>query len=146
MFSTRRLVVGFLAIAFAAMLLLAVPGFNGQAVAPGGAVAVAATHTETAAKVGANESTRLVALMTKSTLDLRHLNPAPGEQVIVDLFVTVGRARVRVPAHWVVNTGALPVMGSIAIEDERSRTTATGVPPKLILRGFVLIGKVEVTS
>jgi len=51
MFSTRRLVVGFLAIAFAAMLLLAVPGFNGQAVAPGGAVAVAATHTETAAKV-----------------------------------------------------------------------------------------------
>ena len=70
---------------------------------------------------------------------------ACGEQVIVDLFVTAGRARVRVPPHWIVNTGALPLMGSIAIEDDRARTPAK-TPPRLILRGLVLIGKVEVTS
>ena len=145
MFRIRRQIAGFIALALAATLLLAVPGFNGQAVAPGGAVAAAAT-TETDVPQGGDKSTPLVALLTHSTLDLRHLTPGPGEQVIVDLFVTAGRARVRVPAHWKVNTGAFPLFGSIAIEDERSRTTGAGAPPRLILRGFVLVGKVEVTS
>lgn len=147
MFRTRRQIAGLIALAFAATLLLIVPGFNGHAVSPGGAVAAAATRVDTTApKSGSDRSTPLVALLTQSTLDLRHLTPAPGEQVIVDLFVTAGRARVRVPAHWRVNTGALPLLGSIAIEDERSRTTASGAPPRLVLRGFVLVGKVEVTS
>ena len=146
MFRIRRQIAGFIALALAATLLLAVPGFNGQAVAPGGAVAAAATTETDAPKSGGDRSTPLVALLTQSTLDLRHLTPGPGEQVIVDLFVTAGRARVRVPAHWTVNTGALPLFGSIAIEDERSRTTAVGAPPRLVLRGFVLVGKVEVTS
>ena len=145
MFRIRRQIAGFIALALAATLLLAVPGFNGQAVAPGGAVAAAAT-TETDVPQGGDKSTPLVALLTQSTLDLRHLTPGPGEQVVVDLFVTAGRARVRVPAHWTVNTGALPLFGSIAIEDERSRTTAGGARPRLVLRGFVLAGKVEVTS
>ena len=146
MFRTRNLVVGLVSLAFAATLLFVVPGFNGQAVAPGGVVAVAAAREETPAPKAGPEANRMVVLMNQSSLDLRHLNPAPGEEVVVDLFVTVGRARVRVPDHWVVNTGALPVMGSIAIEDARSRTTAVGAPPRLVLRGFVLIGKVEVTS
>jgi hypothetical protein len=145
MFRIRRQIAGFIALALAATLLLAVPGFNGQAVAPGGAVAAAATTDTDVPKAG-DKSTPLVALLTQSTLDLRHLTPGPGEQVVVDLFVTAGRARVRVPAHWTVNTGALPLLGSIAIEDERSRTTAGGAPPRLVLRGFVLVGKVEVTS
>ena len=145
MFRIRRQIAGFIALALAATLLLAVPGFNGQAVAPGGAVAAAATTGTEVPKSG-DRSTPLVALLTQSTLDLRHLTPGPGEQVVVDLFVTAGRARVRVPAHWTVNTGALPLFGSIAIADERSRTTAAGAPPRLVLRGFVLVGKVEVTS
>ena len=144
MFRIRRQLVGFIALGLAATLMLAVPGFNGQAVAPGGAVAAAATPETDVPKSG-DRSTPLVALLTQSTLDLRHLTPGPGEQVVVDLFVTAGRARVRVPAHWTVNTGALPLFGSIAIKDERSRTTA-GTPPRLVLRGFVLVGKVEVTS
>ena len=146
MFRIRRQMAGLVALVLGATLLLIVPGFNGQAVAPGGAVASAAARVEAAPKAGSDKSTPLVALLTQSTLDLRNLTPGPGEQVIVDLFVTAGRARVRVPAHWVVNSGALPLMGSIAIEDERSRTPAGGAPPKLVLRGFVLVGKVEVTS
>lgn len=144
MFRAHRQIAGFLALALAATLLLGVPAFNGQAVAPGGTVASAAAHMEPAAKADGDRSTPLVALLTQSTLDLRHLTPAPGEEVVVDLFVTAGRARVRVPAHWTVNTSALPLMGSV--EDDRSRTAASDVPPKLVLRGFVLVGKVEVTS
>ena len=146
MFRVHRQIAGFLGLALAATLLLGVPGFNGQALAPGGAVAAAAARVETTAKTDGDRSTPLVALLTQSTLDLRHLSPAPGEEVVVDLLVTAGRARVRVPAHWMVNTAALPLMGSISVEDERSRTSASGARPRLVLRGFILVGKVEVTS
>jgi hypothetical protein len=86
----------------------------------------------------------------------------------VDVFVTMGRATVRIPDGWVVDTGALPVMGSV--DEERfppsdpgtpvegpkdgqaevgpppAQPPATGPPPRLRLRGFVMMGKVEVRS
>jgi hypothetical protein len=109
----------------------------------------------------------------------------------VDVFVTMGRATVRIPDHWVVDLSALPVMGSvdedrftsltdeIAAEleaddnvnpenesqdekDSRRDVSSIGPPapagakpaqppvsgpaPRLRLRGFVMMGKVEVTS
>ena len=146
MLNPRRLVVGFAAIVVAATLMFAASSFPGQAAAPPVAAAEMGKAGSGVAQASADGATRLVALMTQSSLDLRQLNPAPGEQVIVDVFVTMGSARVRVPDHWVVKTGALPVMGSIAIEDDRYRATGVGAPPRLVLRGFVLIGKVEVTS
>src|SRR5688500_17573193 len=146
MLNPRRLIVGFAAIVVAATLMFAASSFPGQAAAPPAAAAETGKAGPGVAQATADGATRLVALMTQSSLDLRQLNPAPGEQVIVDVFVTMGSARVRVPDHWVVKTGALPVMGSIAIEDDRYRATGVGAPPRLVLRGFVLIGKVEVTS
>lgn len=146
MLNGRRLVVGFAAIVVAATLMFGVSSFQGQAVAPPVAAAETGKAGPGAVQANADGGTRLVALMTQSSLDLRQLTPGPGEQVIVDVFVTMGRARVRVPDHWVVNTGALPVMGSIAIEDDRFRAAGVGAPPRLVLRGFVLLGKVEVTS
>lgn len=97
----------------------------------------------------------------------------------VDVFVTMGRATVRIPDHWVVDLSALPVMGSVdedrfkslSLGDEitaelesdgkegkdeiappapadvkPSQPPATGPAPRLRLRGFVMMGKVEVTS
>ena len=96
----------------------------------------------------------------------------------VEVFVTMGRATVRIPNHWVVDLSALPVMGSVdedrftsltdeitaELEDaERengdekaadvkpadvkpAQAPAAGPAPRLRLRGFVMMGKVEVTS
>jgi hypothetical protein len=120
---------------------------------------------------------RVAALMGRSSLDLRQVNLGPGEEVIVDVFVTMGRATVRIPDHWVVDASALPVMGSVdedrftsiseeiaaeleekddgkadAPTSERSAPAAVPPPPtdgpapRLRLRGFVMMGKVEVTS
>jgi hypothetical protein len=124
---------------------------------------------------------RVTAVMGRSSLDLRQVTLAPGEEVVVDVFVTMGRATVRIPDHWVVDTSALPVMGSVdeerftplpsdgerekenevEIDDEKTAQTAeeapstepgaaappaSGPPPRLRLRGFVMMGKVEVTS
>ena len=146
MLNPRRLVVGFAALVVAATLMFAASSFQGQAVAPAVAAAEAGKVGSGAALAGGGGGTRLVAVMTQSSLDLRQVNAGPGEQVIVDVFVTMGRATVRVPDHWVVNTGALPVMGSIAIEDDRFRAAGMGAPPRLVLRGFVLMGKVAITS
>ena len=112
---------------------------------------------------------RVAAVMGKSSLDLRQVNLGPGEVMTVDVFVTMGRATVRIPDGWVVDTGALPVMGSV--DEERfppasdpgtpgeqpkdgqagagppaAQPPATGPPPRLRLRGFVMMGKVEVRS
>ena len=123
---------------------------------------------------------RVAAVMGKSSLDLRQVNLGPGEVMTVDVFVTMGRATVRIPDGWVVDTGALPVMGSV--DDERfppadagtaveqlkdgqadvgpppaqppaagpapsePKGRAEGPPPRLRLRGFVMMGKVEVRS
>jgi hypothetical protein len=132
---------------------------------------------------------RVAAVMGRSTLDLRQVTLAPGEAMTVDVFVTMGRATVRIPDHWVVDLSALPVMGSVDEDRFKSLTDeitaelenesddknensngkdgqrdlssigppappdvkpaqppATGPAPRLRLRGFVMMGKVEVTS
>jgi hypothetical protein len=62
-------------------------------------------------------SARVAALMGRSSLDLRQVDLAPGEEMTVDVFVTMGRATVRIPDHWIVDASALPVMGSV--DEER---------------------------
>jgi hypothetical protein len=138
--------------------------------------------------VGADiRSGRVAAVMGRSSLDLRQVQLGPGEEIVVDVFVTMGRATVRIPDHWVVDASALPVMGSV--DEERftplpdvpapdapktsDREAGDGLPslpelpalpgdaprrveppappksgpqPRLKLRGFVLMGKVEVSS
>jgi len=130
---------------------------------------------------------RVAAVMGRSSLDLRQVQLAPGEDIVVDVFVAMGRASVRIPDHWIVDWSALPIMGSLDEERilegggelgelaeaapesvERSEKSpddqpvrsdaaatpapATGPPagagakPRLRLRGFVMMGKVEVTS
>lgn len=89
-------------------------------------------------------------LMGRSTLDLRQATIAPGEEGVVNVFVAMGRATILVPEGWEVDTSALPVMG--AVEDHRwgrnddndPAAAAAGPPPRLVLRGVVMMGKVEI--
>ena len=170
---------------------------------PGGIESAAGRRVSATGVMGKSETNatgdvrtaRLAALMGRSSLDLRQVQLAPGEELVVDVFVTMGRASIRIPDHWTVDFSALPVMGSIDEErfipfkyspqgtletsDEAEPTetpdpdspgeqrgdatapraeatvppppstgppTSTGPPPRLRLRGFVMMGKVEVTS
>jgi hypothetical protein len=139
--------------------------------AAGRAVATATgiMHTATTKGLADSRNGRVAAVMGKSSLDLRQVTLAPGEVMTVDVFVTMGNATVRIPDDWVVDASALPVMGTI--EEERfprpSRSSApeaskdnhvgppveadpsspaAGPAPRLRLRGFVMMGKVAVTS
>lgn len=108
------------------------------------------------------ERAQMGSVMGRSTLDLRQATIAPGQEAEVNVFVAMGRATILVPEGWEVDTSALPVMG--AVEDQRWGRRATestdpaatqspaaaapaiGPPPRLVLRGFVMMGKVEIES
>jgi hypothetical protein len=149
--------------------LFASNGFPGTETtrAAGRAAATATGILHTASTKGGSDirTGRVAAVMGKSSLDLRQVTLAPGEVMTVDVFVTMGNATIRIPDEWVVDATALPVMGAIE-EDRVPRPAAeaskgelaeapdaapapapsTGPAPRLRLRGFVMMGKVEVTS
>ena len=148
------------------------PGGSAEARAGGRVTATGIMGNSRTGPVAADvRSGRVAAVMGRSSLDLRQVQLGPGEEMVVDVFVTMGRATVRIPDHWVVDANALPVMGSV--EEERFtplpdmpplRSTdqvegdatpppppppaplSKGPQPRLKLRGFVLMGKVEVSS
>jgi len=117
-------------------------------------------------------SGRVAAVMGRASLDLRQVKLAPGEVVDVDVFVAMGNAVVRIPDDWIVDASALPVMGAVeqrrfpvakpaadqpveagaaapgaaAPATVKAAVPAAGPPPRLRLHGFVVMGKVEVTS
>lgn len=146
------------------------PGGSTEAPAGGRATVTGIMGNARTGPVGSDvRSGRVAALMGRSSLDLRQVQLGPGEEMVVDVFVTMGRATVRIPDHWVVDASALPVMGSV---DEERFTPLPDMPalppadqvtgdvtpppppapprsgpqPRLKLRGFVLMGKVEVSS
>ena len=100
------------------------------------------------------EGARIGGVMGRSTLDLRQATIPPGGEAIVDVFVLMGKATVLVPEGWAIDTSALPVMGEV--EDQRwppstpsepdDAIEASGPQPRLVLRGFVMMGKVEIES
>jgi hypothetical protein len=149
-----------------------VPGSEARATGPRVNIAGVMSNARSQPSGSDFRSGRVAAVMGRASLDLRQVKLAPGETVDVDVFVAMGNATVRVPDDWMVDASALPVMG--AVEQRRftplkpaadqpveapaaapatatpaavpPAVPATGPPPRLRLHGFVIMGKVEVTS
>jgi len=99
-----------------------------------------------------------VSIMGGSDIDLRDVTLAPGETVTLDVFALMGGDTIRVPASWVVEMRAVPIMGGI--KDQRaSRDGQQGAPggpdgaaptagsaPHLIVRGTVIMGGLVIKS
>jgi hypothetical protein len=83
----------------------------------------------------------LAAFMGGIELDLR---PAVtvGGQAVIDVFVVMGGLEITVPPDWTVANEALVIMGGI---DDRSSGSA-GASQTLIIRGFILMGGVEIKT
>jgi hypothetical protein len=106
-----------------------------------------AEHTSRGGRFQNGEITNV---MGRSELDLRDAIIPPGGQASVDVFSLMGGAVILVPRDWVVDSQALPLMG--AVRDERFAPLATdgnastGPPPRLVLRGFVVMGALVIRS
>jgi predicted membrane protein len=84
----------------------------------------------------------LSAIMGGCNVDLRGATPANGEAVL-DLFALMGGIEIRVPNTWDVVNDVFPFMGGI--EDKTTRPSG-GSAPRLILRGFVMMGGVTIQN
>jgi hypothetical protein len=103
-------------------------------------------------------------VMGESRLDLRQTTIVPGEEAVVDVVTVMGSTIVYVPAGWDVDFDAVPVMGGVKDErrpargpsgdnvDEPPPTIAeptelqAGPQPRLVLRGFVMMGGLVIRS
>ena len=86
----------------------------------------------------------MTAIMGGSNLDLRNANVSSGEDVVVEVFILMGGGMIRVPEGWTVETRATPIMGDV----KDRRTGARDVPgaPRLVLRGFIMMGGLSIRS
>ena len=93
----------------------------------------------------------ITALMGGAHIDLRQASIAPGEEASLDIFALMGGCEIKVPPSWSVVTPIVPVMG--AVEDKRqaplpggAETIGGGPAPRLVLRGMVVMGGIEIKS
>jgi predicted membrane protein len=82
----------------------------------------------------------MTAVMGSVEVDCRNAR-IEGGQADIEMLCIMGGIEILVPADWQVEVEAMPVMG--AIEDQRRAPTASG-RQKLVLRGFVMMGGVEI--
>ena len=82
----------------------------------------------------------LTAIMGGIQMDFR--NAAINGEAVIDLFVMMGGVELRVPPDWNVSNQMVAVMGGL---QDRSTGPADS-PHRLILRGFVVMGGVEVKT
>lgn len=93
----------------------------------------------------------VTALLGGAQIDLRQATIPPGEEAALDIFVMMGGCELFVPPSWNVVTPLVPVMGGI--DDKRvaplpgSAANVGDKPaPRLVLRGLVVMGGIEIKS
>jgi len=92
----------------------------------------------------------ITALMGGAQIDLRQAIIPPGEEATLDVFLVMGGCEIFVPTTWTVSTPLVPVMGGI--DDKRlpplpGGDSLGGKPaPRLVLRGLIVMGGIEIKS
>jgi hypothetical protein len=84
----------------------------------------------------------LTAFMGGGKLDLREAAPIEG-QVVLNVFALMGGFEILMPDTWSLIIEATPFMGGI---DDKTRTPANPSAPRLVLRGFVMMGGVDIKN
>lgn len=108
-------------------------------------------------------------VMGRGVLDLRNSQLAPGETAEIDLFNLMGRTTIYVPPDWVVDLDALKLFGRAQVTRpskrekaetshdekpaagepepiERAGGEAPATPPRVVIRGLIMMGNVTITS
>ncbi|HUP39363.1 MAG TPA: DUF5668 domain-containing protein [Vicinamibacterales bacterium] len=92
----------------------------------------------------------ITALMGGTHLDLRQATIEPGEHAVINVFSMMGGHEIWVPPGWTVVLDVMPVLGSV--EDKRLPAIDTTprppnyTPPRLVLRGVVVMGGVTIKN
>ncbi len=85
----------------------------------------------------------VTAFMGGGKLDLRDATMAPGGAVI-DVFAVMGGFEILVPPTWIVDVEGTPFMGGF--DDKTQQSGAPGSGPHLKIRGFVMMGGIDIKN
>ncbi len=97
--------------------------------------------------------TEVTIFMGGAKIDLRSAIIAPGAEEVLDLFVVMGGCELLVPPNWIVSAPVVAVVGGV--EDKRlpqasnmvqDATTTNAAPPRLVIRGVVMLGGITPRS
>ena len=111
----------------------------------------------------------MTSVMGSTKLDLRQATLAPGEEAVIDVYVIMGGAELRVPSGWTVVVQTVPVMGGVRDQrmragDSRGREAERGpaeagppddkapeantsaAAPRVVVRGFIMMGGLVIKS
>jgi hypothetical protein len=91
----------------------------------------------------------MTCVMGRCQLDLRQATVAPGQEAVIDVFAVMGGAQIRLPAEWTVDVRAVPIIGGV--KDRRPKDRRTDVndlpgAPRLVIRGFIMMGGLNIKS
>jgi predicted membrane protein len=90
----------------------------------------------------------VTAFMGGGQLDLRLATIPPGEEAVLDIVTVMGGVEIYAPPSWEVSTPIVLFMGGV--EDKRlaplpgDAVVKDGVAPRLVIRGFVMMGGIEI--
>jgi hypothetical protein len=85
----------------------------------------------------------VTAFMGGGKLDLREATVPPGAEAVMDVTTIMGGFEIRVPETWNVIVDIVPFMGGY--EDKTGHPTDP-TAPRLRIRGFVMMGGVEIRN
>jgi hypothetical protein len=99
------------------------------------------TRTNASPQFRGGEITTLVA---GSDLDLLQATPAPGDVIALDVRTVLGTTVLHLPEHWTLDVQTLSVAGRVV--DRRFPAAAAAASPRVVLRGFVVMGTLVIRS
>ena len=85
----------------------------------------------------------VTAFMGGGKLDLREATLAAGTEAMVDVTTIMGGFEIKVPESWNVIVDIVPFMGGY---EDRTRHPADPAAPRLRIRGFVMMGGVDIRN
>ncbi len=93
----------------------------------------------------------VTSILSGTHLDLRQAVIEPGHEAVINIFIMLGGHEVWIPQGWTVVIEVMPILGGV--EDKRlpavlnpAAGQATGAAPRLVLRGMVLLGGLEIKN
>ena len=102
------------------------------------------THHQQVSSAAVFRGGEMTSVMGHSDLDLRKTTIAPGEEAIIEVFTLMGGSTIRVPEGWSVEVRVMPIAGGV--KDRRSGSRDTPGAPRIVVRGFILMGGLNIRS
>lgn len=86
---------------------------------------------------------QVTAVVGAYKLELDRATPAP-EGAVIDVFSMWGGVEIRVPRDWALEVRVMPLMGGVDVKS-RADGPIPADAPRLLIRGFVVMGGLEVS-